>query len=140
MRLLTTAGIAIVAFLLGTAVRPSSAQEPASGITVVCPATGPGVAVCAGIGVLLHELVQSLNGKEGFGENGEAMKLLKAPISIVSGNVEASSRERGDIAKTIRVTTGVSIKDIQDKGLLGGENSEARKICNGIAGIVGGKC
>jgi len=142
MRIATTTAIATVAFLLGTAARPvgSSAQDVGAGITLVCPATGPGVAVCAGVGVLLHEVVQSLNGKEGFGPNGEVMKLLTAPVTIISGNIQGSQRENGDVDKVIRGATGVSLKDIRDRGLLGGDNSDARKICNAIAGVLNGKC
>ncbi|SPA17238.1 hypothetical protein [Cupriavidus taiwanensis] len=109
-------------------------------ITVTCPQTGPAIGVCAGLIVLMHEITKAANGEQAFGPNGEVMKLLKAPINIASGNVDGAQRESGDLAKAIRVTTGISLKDINEHGILGGPNSEARKVCNAIAGIGGGKC
>lgn len=122
---------------------PSFAQSPGptpATITVTCPETGPGVGVCVGLLILLGEMTKAANGEKAFGDNGEVMKLLKAPIKIVEGNVAAATAESGDGAKAIRVVTGISLKDIEKFGPLGGENSEARKLCNAIAGIGGGKC
>ncbi len=45
----------------------------------------------------------------------------------VSANVEASKNERGDIAKGVMVTTGVSVEAINKDGIFGGENSFFRK-------------
>ena len=56
---------------------------------------------------------------------------------IVSANTEAAKREKGDIAKAVRAVSGISITDIQKYGLLGGENSELRKIASGIVGGEG---
>jgi hypothetical protein len=73
-------------------------------------------------------------GGEGcFGDNNTLVR-------IVAANIEAAAREDGDINQAIRATTGVSVRDIEDEGILGGENSEARKACNAIAGIFGGGC
>jgi hypothetical protein len=101
--------------------------DEAIGVTATCPATGPGVVVCGTVGVVLHELVQIANGKDGFGPNGEIMKVLAAPVKIVDGNVRAAARERGEIAKALRATTGISIEDIRKYGLFGGPNSVFRK-------------
>lgn len=117
---------------------PASAQTP--GITVTCPETGPGFGVCVGLLVLMGEITKAANGENAFGDNGEVMKLLKAPINIVDANTAASSRESGEAAKAIRIVTGISLEDIKKRGLLGGENSEARKVCNAIAVVGGGKC
>jgi hypothetical protein len=54
--------------------------DGAVGVTATCPATGPGIVVCGTVGVLLHEIVQIANGKDGFGPNGEIMKVLAAPV------------------------------------------------------------
>jgi hypothetical protein len=105
----------------------SAKAEPVAGITVVCPATGPGFVACAAIGTGLHELVQIANGKEGFGPNGEIMKLLAIPVKIVDGNILAASRERGEIDKVIRAITGISVRDINEYGFFGGPNSIFRK-------------
>ena len=114
--------------------------EPVTTITVTCPETGPAVGVCVGLLILLGEMTKAANGEKAFGDNGEVMKLLKAPINIINENSAAASSESGDGAKAIRVVTGISLKDIEKFGPLGGENSEARKLCNAIAVVGGGKC
>lgn len=116
------AGFAVMAFNSVDA----RAQE-ASAITTTCPATGPGIAVCGTVGVILHELVQMGNGKEGFGPNGEIRKILAVPVKIVDGNIKASLRESGEVAKVVRATTGISVRDIEKHGIFGGPNSFFRK-------------
>jgi hypothetical protein len=101
--------------------------DGAVGVTATCPATGPGIVVCGTVGVLLHEIVQIANGKDGFGPNGEIMKVLAAPVKIVDGNVRATAHERGEIAKVLRATTGISVEDIRKYGVFGGPNSIFRK-------------
>ena len=101
--------------------------EPAAGVTAQCPLTGPGIVVCGTAGVLLHELVQMANGKDGFGPNGEIMKILAVPVKIVDGNVKAAAGESGEIDKILRATTGVSIRDINKYGIFGGPNFVFRK-------------
>jgi hypothetical protein len=66
--------------------------------------------------------------------------VIGAPVGAINRNIEMARRESGVIAQGIAVTTGVSMEDIQDRGPLGGDNSEARKVCDGIANIWGGKC
>jgi hypothetical protein len=101
--------------------------EPVVGVTAVCPLTGPEIAVCGTVGVVLHELVQIANGKEGFGPNGEIMRVLAVPVKIVDGNIKGATRERGEIDKVLRAATGISIKDINQYGIWGGPNSIFRK-------------
>lgn len=101
--------------------------EPVVSITAVCPLTGPGIVVCGTVGVTLHELVQLANGKDGFGKNGEIMKLLAAPVTIVDGNIKGAAGESGEIAKVLRGATGISVRDIDKYGVFGGPNSFFRK-------------
>lgn len=70
-------------------------------------------------------------------ESGALASLLEALIiqkgvEIVSQNIKASERENGDINKAIRATLGISIGDINRYGLLGGPNSEMRKLFNAL--------
>lgn len=62
------------------------------------------------------------------GPNSEARKVAQGIENIVAANIEAAKREKGDINKAIRATTGISVEDIKKHGILGGENSEARKL------------
>jgi hypothetical protein len=55
-------------------------------------------------------------------------------IMIINANTEAAKNERGEIAKLVRLTSGISISDIQQRGWEGGENSELRKITQAIKG------
>ncbi|WP_354125620.1 hypothetical protein [Bradyrhizobium sp. LB8.2] len=103
------------------------AGEVVAGVAATCPATGPGFVICGTAGVLLHELVQLANGNEGFGPNGEVMKILAAPVKIVDGNIKAASGESGELDKLIRATTGISVRDINRYGIFGGNNSVFRK-------------
>lgn len=50
-----------------------------------CAITGPGVLVCAGAAVAVHELVQLGNGKKPLGPNGEVMKVVNGAGDIVAG-------------------------------------------------------
>ena len=89
-------------------------------MTATCPATGPGFVICGTAGVVLHELVQLANGKEGFGPNGEVVKILAAPLKIVDGNIKAASSESGELDKLLRASTGISVRDINRYGIFGG--------------------
>lgn len=101
--------------------------EPAAGLAIVCPLTGPGVAACATVGVLLHEAVVAGNGQDAFGESGEVMRLLAAPVRIVGANIDAAGRESGVGAQILRSGLGISVRDINQYGLWGGPNSIFRK-------------
>lgn len=46
---------------------------------------------------------------------------------VVGNNFDAAKNERGEIAKLVRATSGISLDDIGRHGLLGGENSELRR-------------
>ena len=72
-------------------------------------------------------------GESCFGDNNTF-------VGIVSGNIEAAADENGVLNQVIRGTTGISVRDIEERGVLGGDNSEARKACNAVAGISGGRC
>lgn len=72
-------------------------------------------------------------GRGCFGDNNTLVRL-------VHRNWKAAERESNGVNRLIRGTTGVSVRDIERHGPLGGENSEARKGCNAIAGLFGGRC
>lgn len=106
-----TAAIAAVALLAVASAAPAKA-EPAAGLTVTCPLTGPGIVACVAAGVVLHELGQINNGKEGFGRNGEIMKILRKP----AGGQNSEARKAGRF-----------LDPGNRKGLFGGPNSVFRK-------------
>jgi hypothetical protein len=117
--------VALSTILLTSVASPSTAAEPGAGTVVVmeCSATGPAAIGCAGLGVLLHELAK----KDGFGPNGEIMKILAAPVKIIGGNISGADRETGELNKLLRASTGISILDIEKYGLAGGPVSDVRK-------------
>lgn len=119
-------GAAVLLVTSGMQVRAAE-LDVSGGVVAQCPATGPGIAVCATAAVVLHELVQMANGKEGFNRNGEIMKVLAVPVKIVDGNIKGAARERGELDKVIRAVTGVSVRDIDQYGIWGGDGSFFRK-------------
>ena len=58
------------------------------------------------------------------GQNLNAKEIEK----VINSNLQLASSERGELSKAIRTTTGVSISDIRNHGILGGKNSEVRKL------------
>ena len=62
--------------------------------------------------------------------------LLQKGLEIMKANIKAAERESGDIDKAIRATLGISIADIKRYGLLGGPNSEMRKLFKAL-GLTG---
>jgi hypothetical protein len=102
---------------------PAAKAEPAVGIAVSAPLTPVTFAAAAVLTVLANEAFA----KKPFGENGEIMKALAVPVKIIDGNVKASERESGEIAKVLRATTGISVRDIELYGVFGGPNSVFRK-------------
>lgn len=66
-----------------------------------------------------------------------AITAAVAPIDIVKGNFESAKREANVVTQTVRATTGVSLRDIQQNGPAGGETSEARKAGRAIAKVFG---
>jgi hypothetical protein len=64
----------------------------------------------------------------------QVLRVTMAPIGWVAGNIDAAKNERNIFTQVFRGVTGISAKDIAEHGPLGGENSELRKLVNGIAG------
>ncbi len=58
--------------------------------------------------------------------------IIAKGADTVAQNIKASEKESGDIDKAVRATLGISIKDINQYGLLGGPNSEMRKLFNAL--------
>jgi hypothetical protein len=115
--------------LLANVPRGAAAQVPAGTVVVMeCSSSGPAAGACIGVGVLLHELSKA----DGFGPNGEVMKVLRAPVELIAANVPGAKHERGDAAKILRVLTGVSVADIEKYGLQGGPNSEVSKLLRSL--------
>ena len=54
----------------------------------------------------------------------------------ITANAHSAYREEGTGDKAIRTFSGVSPRDIRERGVLGGDNSEARKIARAL-GIEG---
>lgn len=63
-----------------------------------------------------------------------AVTTLFRPVDIVVGNFAAAKRENGLFNQAVRASTGISIKDIKEYGILGGPNSDARKVQDKIRG------
>lgn len=118
---------ALASTVIGGAVSAAHAEPVSAEIVITCAETGPGIAICATAGLLLHEIVQILNGHDGFGPHGAVMQLLSAPIEIVGDNFAAASDESGAIAQLVRALLGISWADIEKYGLFGGPNSIFRK-------------
>lgn len=112
---------------VGVAALALSAPARANETVVICEASlevPPAALACAGIGVLIHELFVA---EHPFGPNGELMKVLMAPGNIIVGNIKATRRESGELARVLRATSGISIRDIERHGIFGGRNSIFRK-------------
>ena len=109
--------------LIGGAAVPARADE----MVVICSAAlaePMTAAACAATGVVLHELLVA---DRPFGPNGELMRVLVSPVTIIDGNIRGAVRESGELAKVLRGTTGISIRDVERHGLFGGPNSIFRK-------------
>lgn len=50
---------------------------------------------------------------------------------FVTANTDAAKQEHGVLAQSFRLTSGISIADIEKNGILGGDGSEIRKIAEG---------
>jgi hypothetical protein len=64
----------------------------------------------------------------------QVLRVALAPIGWIGGNFEAGKNENNLVTQVFRAVTGISPKDIAKYGILGGENSELRKLANAIAG------
>lgn len=102
---------------------PSVKAEPVIGVAVSAPLTPVTLGAAAVVTVLANEAFA----EKPFGENGELAKLLAVPVKIIEGNVKASVHESGELAKVLRATSGISIRDIERYGIFGGPNSIFRK-------------
>jgi hypothetical protein len=105
----------------------ASAPARADETVVICKealAQPLAAAGCAGVAVILHEVFVA---KHPFGPNGEIMRVLGSPITIVDGNIKGANRESGELAKVLRGTIGISVRDIERYGIFGGPNSIFRK-------------
>lgn len=63
-----------------------------------------------------------------------AAGILEKPIAR---NLEAAKKESSLLNKAVRVTTGISIRNIKKYGLAGGPNSEVRKAGRTLAKVFG---
>lgn len=69
----------------------------------------------------------------------QALRLSLAPVGWVKGNIDGAKREKNIVAGVVRAATGISARDIAKYGVLGGPNSELRKLANTIAGGENGE-
>lgn len=122
-----------VALLVGATLATSVGAEALVGTAqaqdgvVVCKAAlaePASAAACAAAGVILRELFVA---DRPFGPNGELMRILVSPVTIVDGNIRGAAWESGELAKVLRGALGISIRDIERYGLFGGSSSVFRK-------------
>ncbi len=64
----------------------------------------------------------------------QTLRLVTAPIGWTIANFEAGKNEHNVVTQVFRAVTGISARAIAEHGLLGGDNSELRKLANAIAG------
>ena len=64
----------------------------------------------------------------------QALRVALAPIGWIGGNFEAAKDEHNIVTQVFRAVTGISPEDIAKQGILGGDNSELRKLANAVAG------
>jgi hypothetical protein len=64
----------------------------------------------------------------------QVLRVALAPVGWISGNFESSKSEKNVVTQVFKAVTGISPKDIAQQGILGGDNSEARKLANAVAG------
>lgn len=118
-------GISGAALMAGLALLPptANAAEPVIGVTISAPLTPATLGVAAVVSLVANEAFA----ERPFGPDGEVMKILAAPVKILSGNVRAAENENGELAKILRATTGISARDMARFGFFGGPNSVFRK-------------
>jgi hypothetical protein len=103
------------------------AQYGVTKVAVGCAATRLTVAE-------FEKCKQGIGSSQGcFGPNNDIRR-------FVAGAYEAARRESSPVGGAVRFATGISPDAIRQHGPLGGPNSEARKACNAVAGIFGGRC
>jgi hypothetical protein len=91
--------------------------------------------VCAAVGLTVAEFEKCLSsgGADCFGPNNDLRR-------FVEDQMNAAHREANPVTAMTRFVTGVSLRDIERHGPLGGENSEFRKACDRVLGFLGGRC
>jgi hypothetical protein len=113
-----------------------------AGLTLVCPATAAGLAFCASLGQKLDlELIKI---KETNSDDA-IRKISSIPVKVVTLNEEfmivpssiiktltTTQIPSNEIAKIARETSGISVKQLKDHGILGGPNSETNKALQSI--------
>jgi hypothetical protein len=82
---------------------PAAKAEPTVSVAVSAPLTP----VTLGAAAVFAVLANKAFAKKPFGENGEIMKALAVPVKISDGNVKASGRESGEIAKILRASAAI---------------------------------
>lgn len=78
---------------------------------------------------------------KGYGE--EAAAAYADPVAYagvkygeaVERNIQVADRESGPVNKAVKIVFGISDLDIKNHGILGGQNSEARKAVNGVKDV-----
>lgn len=76
---------------------------------------------------------------DGFGGSG-CFGNNNALRQMIWNNYQAAQREPDAFSQHIRTVTGISLRDIEERGILGGDNSTARQVCNGFTSLFGGSC
>ncbi len=64
----------------------------------------------------------------------QVLRVALAPIGWIGGNFEAAKNEHNLVTQVFKAVSGISPKDIAKNGILGGENSDLRKLVNAAAG------
>jgi hypothetical protein len=64
----------------------------------------------------------------------QAMRLALAPVGWVAGNFQAAKDEKNVVTQVFHALTGISPQAIAEHGILGGQNSEARKTLEPVIG------
>ena len=122
---------AVVCTAVGAMIR---SMNPESQTTATCVAKygfSKVAAACAAARLTADEFEKCQRGigtSNGcFGPNNSIRRHLEDQIN-------AARREANVGTAAIRATTGVSLRDIERRGILGGDNSEFRKACNFLFG------
>jgi hypothetical protein len=69
----------------------------------------------------------------------QVLRVTLAPLGWIDGNFRAAKDEHNVVTQVFHAVTGISAKDIAHYGLLGGENSELRKLANAVVGGPNGE-
>lgn len=64
----------------------------------------------------------------------QVLRVALTPIGWIGGNFESAKNEKNIVTQVFKAVWGISPKDIAQQGILGGDNSELRKLANAVAG------